>query len=126
MTIGILKRAIHEAEKSKIFPYRVGCVIFKGKKIFSSGYNQIRNFSFIPPTLKSFPESLHAEQHAIGKVQNKKKIENASILVIRINKSGQLMMARPCAVCMLNIKKNNIQYMFYSNSDGEIISEKIV
>lgn len=125
MTTGIIRKAIEFAEKSRMYPYRIGCVIFKGKKIISCGYNQKRTSKQLPDKYKKFIETLHAEQHAIMCVRNKALLDSASMLVIRINRRGKLVMAKPCETCMKSIIHFNIKNIFYSNPDGEIILEKI-
>lgn len=125
LTAGILKKAIENAEKSKMYPYRIGCVIFRGKKILSCGYNQIRNFSKIPNKYKIYIEALHAEQNAIMKIKNKNILNGASILVIRLSRGGKLVMSKPCDNCMKAIIHFGFKDMFYSNTNGEIILEKI-
>ena len=44
MTAGIIKRALEECELSE-YHYRLGAVVFKGKRIISSGHNSIRSSS---------------------------------------------------------------------------------
>ncbi len=124
MTVGILKKAIESAERSKMYPYRLGCVVFKGKRILSWGFNQIRTSNAIPDRFKKFIEALHAEQHAIMRVPNKELLNGASLLVIRINRNGKLTNARPCKNCMRTINYFKISNIYYSNENGEIVMEK--
>ncbi len=124
MTVGILRKAIESAERSKMYPYRLGCVVFKGKRILSWGFNQIRTSNAIPDRFKKFIEALHAEQHAIMRVPNKELLNGASLLVIRINRNGKLTNARPCKNCMRTINYFKISNIYYSNENGEIVMEK--
>jgi len=124
MTVGILRKAIESAERSKMYPYRLGCVVFKGKRILSWGFNQIRTSNAIPDRFKKFIEALHAEQHAIMRVPNKELLNGASLLVIRINRNGKLTNARPCKNCMKTINYFKISNIYYSNENGEIVMEK--
>ncbi len=124
MTVGILKKAIESAERSKMYPYRLGCVVFKGKRILSWGFNQIRTSNAIPDRFKKFIEALHAEQHAIMRVPNKELLNGASLLVIRINRNGKLTNARPCKNCMKTINYFGINNIYFSNENGEIVMEK--
>ena len=121
MTVGILKKAIESAERSKMYPYRLGCVVFRGKRILSCGFNQIRTSNAIPDRFKKFIEALHAEQHAIMRVPNKELLNGASLLVIRINRNGKLTNARPCKNCMKTINYFKISTVYYSNENGEIV-----
>lgn len=124
MTSGILKKGIEEAEKSEFDPYKVSAVIFKNKRIISTGFNAIRSCSFIHPKYKKCEESLHAEQSAIM-CTNWKKLKNSSILILRITPGGKLSMAYPCEMCLSLIKHIKIRNIYYSNYDGEIIKTKL-
>jgi len=123
MKVGILKRAIEETENSDHPLYRMGSVIFKGSRIISSGHNSFR-CSGIPITYKRFPHTLHAEQAAILGI-NWDRLRGSSILVVRINQSGNFSLAFPCKYCLESIIYVGIKNIFYSNRKGEIIKYKI-
>lgn len=63
----------------------------------------------------------HAEIAAIRRSQNPKEL-----LVIRLSKTGLLMDSNPCPICRAAIKDSGIQTIYYSNSNGIIISEKVL
>jgi deoxycytidylate deaminase len=113
----ILKLAIEEAEKST-HHFRVGAVVFKGKRIFSSGRNEIRSCSKMPDRFMKWNNSLHAEQKAI--LNARRDLNGYDMLVIRIGKSGSLLLAKPCEVCMRTIEYVGINNIFFSNNEGEI------
>lgn len=123
MKIGILKKAIEEAEKSEYYPYKIGAVIFKGSRILGYGHNAIRSFNKIPSKYKKWENSLHAEQKAIFSCSDLTKLKGSSILVIRISKSGKMRMAKPCDMCEATIKHFGIREVLYSGEDGEIVRE---
>lgn len=122
LTSGILKIAIQEAEKSNHYP-RIGAVIFKGKKIYGSGHNEIRSSSLCMKHRK-WKESLHAEQAALLNLEWS-TLKGTSILVCRVSKFGKLGMCRPCPMCYKLLKYIGIRNIYYSNEEGEIILEKI-
>lgn len=124
MTIGIIKKAIDCAKKSKMWPFKVGCVIFRGKRILSCGFNQKRTSKRIPDKYKRFIETLHAEQHAVMQIKDKSLLDGANILVIRISHGGKLVMAKPCENCAKTILHFGISNVYYSTSNGEIKMEK--
>jgi deoxycytidylate deaminase len=111
----ILKKAIEEAEKSTYKQHRVGCVIFKGRKIHSVAFNSVRG-NQIESRFKNFTESLHAEAHALFKCNF--SLRGYSILVVRINKHGELRNAKPCTFCMDYITFKEIKHIYYSDVDG--------
>lgn len=125
LTVGILNKAIECAKKSKMKPHRIGCVCFRGKRILSLGFNQIRSSEGIPIRYKRHAESLHAEQHAIMRIKNKELLHGASILVIRVTYGGRLSMARPCNNCLNTILHFKFKEMYFSGENGEIVWEKL-
>lgn len=110
-------------EKSDHPFYQMGAVIFKGSRILSYGHNGFRS-STIPLKYKKFEHTVHAEQSALNGV-NWKTLKNASILVMRMNISGNISMAYPCDYCKDSIRYVGIKHLYYSNRNGEIIKEKI-
>ena len=82
-------------------------------------------------------KAIHAEEMAIDKIKknNKKKLINVSLMVIRISPSStsndfHLSNSRPCAICMLKIKNMvhfgyKISKVYFSNSNGQIVCYKL-
>jgi len=112
MTNNILKTAIKEAYKSN-HRQRHGCVIFKGSKIISVGFNEIRYCSRLDEKYKKWINSLHAEQKTI--LFSDCSLKRCSLLVVRINRKGNLRNSKPCRVCMGLIKDVGISKVYYSN-----------
>ncbi len=70
--------------------------------------------------------SLHAEMDAYSKIKGFKGItKKVDLFVIRITKGGNLAESRPCFHCIdyLSRSKLKIQDVYYSTSDGTIVSE---
>jgi tRNA(Arg) A34 adenosine deaminase TadA len=124
MYIGILKRAIQEAEISEFDPYKMGAVLFRGKRILSSGHNEIRCNGKIHPQYKEFNNNIHAEQACILNLKDWSKANNANILIIRLSRLENLSLAYPCPMCQSMIKHVGINKVFYSTRKGEIKSIK--
>ena len=62
----------------------------------------------------------------IGKVIDWSKVKGCSILVIRISKTRKILsLAKPCSMCMDLLRYVGIKTVFYSTSDGKIMSEKL-
>ncbi len=115
-----LKLAIEEAKKSE-HQFRVGAVIFKGKRIISSAYNSTRS-NQVPYQFKGWLEALHAECHAI--IKAKKNLKGYSIIVVRLNKKNELTMAKPCNFCQDFIDYVGIKEIYWSNYNGELETNK--
>jgi cytidine deaminase len=83
----------------------------------SYGENQIRG-----------NKSIHAEVDAINRIKPKKqgKIQKVCLFVLRVNKSKEITISKPCKHCINQMKslvsKNyKISDVFYSDKDGKII-----
>lgn len=113
----ILKVAIEEAKLSN-HKQRVAAVIFKGKRVIAVAHNAVRA-NKIPHKFKNFLESSHAEAHAI--IKSRCNLKGYDILVVRLNKAGELMMAKPCEFCQEFIDYVGIRTVFYSTNDHEIV-----
>jgi Deoxycytidylate deaminase len=119
ITLGILKRAVKEAMFSD-YELSIGAVIFKGKRIISSGHNNLRHCR-IHPKYQDYPNSLHAEQDALlGMDWN--NVKGCSILVVRVNPSGFFAESRPCEKCYNLLNFVGIKKVYYSDKFGNIIS----
>ena len=79
--------------------------------------------------------SIHAEIDAYnklirGKYANARKIkkEKIDLIVIRINKNGELKQSRPCKHCinkLINMANYKIGKVYYSDENGNIVSETL-
>ncbi len=112
ITNHLISLAIEESKKSD-HRHHVGCVIFDKKNIIFVGYNTSQK------SLKSFnskyqrwPFSVHAEVDAI--IKAKTNLKNTSLLVIRVNRTGQFLLSKPCSNCMGYINYVGIKHVFYS------------
>lgn len=123
---GILKKAITEAYKSNMPIFRVGAVIFDGKRIIAYGHNKKGICGKIHPKYQNNKDSVHAEQNAIMKVKDWNKLNGTSMIIIRINKSGKMSMGYPCEMCLNMICHVGIKEIYYSTYDGEIKNKVII
>lgn len=117
MNKNILKTALKEVTKSKE-DYRLCAVIFDKKKIISIGINAKRHHHKLAPKFLKWEGSIHAEQAAI--LNAKCDLKGTSILVIRINKQGELRLAKPCHHCSDYLAYVGIRRIYYSTNIGEI------
>lgn len=120
----VIKAAIHAAEKSQ-HRHRLGAVVFKGKRILGVGYNGVGRITArrsVPNSVTAgyWPDAIHAELAAILNAGTE-DCRRASILVVRLNKAGELIMSRPCKTCMGVIAYVGIRKIFYTTSGGDII-----
>jgi hypothetical protein len=52
-------------------------------------------------------------------------VKKNDLIVIRINKQGDLVSSRPCYNCLEMMKAVNIKKVYYSDNDGNIICENV-
>ena len=114
----IIEKAIEEAKISKCYPQH-GCVIFKGSRIITTGFNEIRYCNRLNYKYRKWINSLHAEQKAI--LFSKNDLKRCSLLVIRLNAHGELKYSKPCKVCQGLIANVGINKVYYSDKNGSIV-----
>lgn len=118
ITAGIIKRCLEECEESE-YKFRIGAVIFKGKRILSSGHNGLRS-SRISSQHKIYANSLHAEQAALLEL-DWTKLKGCSILVMKCSKTEKsLSNAFPCEMCQKFLTYVGIKDVYYSSETGTI------
>ena len=112
MNSSLLKVATTIAEKS-IYKQRIGAVIFNKNAILSTGYNKISTWSCkLHPRFKRWPTSIHAEAAAI--LNARMNLKGCSIIVCRINPSGEYRLAKPCYHCQLYLNYLGIIKVYYT------------
>lgn len=79
-------------------------------------------------------KSIHAEEDAMRKFSKLakyrrfiKKGGNVDILIFRLSRTGNLGNSKPCKNCAMHLSKYefNVNNVYYSNSEGEIVCEKL-
>ena len=72
--------------------------------------------------------STHAEidvfKHLNKKLKLQKSLKKFSILVIRVNNSGNICYSKPCANCIRELQQYQIKNIYYSDHNGNIKREK--
>lgn len=122
MTDGVIKLAFQEADLST-GRYKLGAVVFKNKRILSSGCNQVRHKNNLHPKYLNWEGSICAEKMAI--LSAKRPLKGASILVVRKTPGGKVGLARPCKTCVEYLRYVGITNVYYTTNDGEIVYERI-
>lgn len=109
---------------------KVGCVIVKGHRIISSGFNSDTRCNRLQAKLDTekygvaSPGKCHAEIMALlPLMRNKVDLSNASIYIFRARKDGTLAMARPCSSCQKIIKQLGLKKVFYSIENGYAVEK---
>lgn len=115
MRVGIFEFGYEYALKSPEYPFKLSCVIFKGKRIFSVGYNSIRCCTSVEHKYKKFPESLHAEAAALAKFKPG-ELKGCSAFICRVNAgSKRTSQAKCCSYCQKMLFEYGIKKVFVTN-----------
>jgi cytidine deaminase len=81
--------------------------------------------------LPSYHNSIHAEVAAINNLHKTKKKIKIDIIVIRINKSGNLCNSEPCLSCLKYMEKHLLdrnyilKNIYYSDNNSNIVKTKL-
>ena len=101
----VIKEAVRQSSKAN-YVFRLGAVIFNNDRVIGAGYNRV-----------SENGAICAELLAIKK-SPRKLLKGASILVVRVRKSGTLGLSKPCERCQKIIIKSGIAKVIYSTPNG--------
>lgn len=118
----MIRIATNQAKKSTFHRTRVGAVITKGGRIFSTGFNELRYYRKLP-TKKPWDNSLHAEGKAVMRLLRTGRqtdLINASIYISRVKKDGTPGLAKPCKFCEELIRAVGIRKVFYTTDEGSV------
>ena len=110
----LINVAIEEAKKSIHPQYKVGCILFNKNNIISKGrnYPQKSVKHLLMKKYSPYPYSIHAEIDAI--INAKTDLKKVDLLVVRISKSGKLLLSKPCRYCQAYINYVDIRKTYYS------------
>jgi deoxycytidylate deaminase len=110
MKTNFFNLAKQASKNSNHHEHKIGCVIAKGKRIFSIGWNSLRTHPDSPHKYKS----VHAEFHAINNLYPE-TLRGSSIYIYRERKNGDPALSKPCPSCMKLIKSVGIKNIYYTN-----------
>lgn len=99
--------------------WRVGCVLLRKGRIVvattnAEGKTHPRQKLLAHRVNEPYRVSLHAELRALLKVRGAVD----TLVVGRVNRHGDLCLARPCPVCQLAISEYGVSRVVYSGFDG--------
>lgn len=97
----------------------MGCVLLrKGRVVVNAtnveGKTHPRQHYLAHKVGEPYRVSLHAELNALIK----SRADFDTLVVARVNKSGEFCMSRPCAACRLAISEAGVRNVIYSTSEG--------
>ena len=122
--VWLTDKAIEAAKKSS-YKVRMGAVIFRGKRLISVGHNHpMKAAKHLHPRFQKWPGSIHAEVDAILKA--KTDLRRCNILVVRINRLGEIRTSKPCDKCFLYLKLTGIRKVYYTVSGFNYYLEETI
>ena len=114
----VIEFAKEEALKSD-YKIKLGCVILDKNKVISRGHNyKQKSVKSLTKKFLYYEFSIHAEVDAIIKART--DLKGMTLVVVRINNSGELMYAKPCEHCQMYINFVGIKKVFYSTKEGVV------
>ena len=98
--------------------------LIKSSKIVHIGTNSCRTH---PETLKYDYKNhqlvgIHAEL-AVCMKSGKENLKDYKMVVLRVDRTGKLANSKPCCGCQSVIKQFNLDEVWYSNSNGDVVKQ---
>lgn len=115
----IIKRAKFACLKSKC-DHTLAAILYKGGAVIRSACNESKTIGYRKKYFSHGEPSRHAEINAIHGIP-RDVIEKCSLLVVRLDKKGNLKSAKPCIACANALYDSGIKKVFYSNYAGDIL-----
>ena len=116
--------AVDEASRSS-HKAKHGAVVYKNGKIIQSGRNQYCSLNRLRNYKSNRIWSIHAEMNALANLP-KNITRGAGIIVVKVNREGDLTNSRPCRVCMSIIERMGIKRVMYSTDTNKMFKENVV
>jgi len=103
--------------------HRVGAVIWDKKNIISVGHNYYLKSkrSYTKKFIKN--TGIHAEVDAITNART--ELKGCSILVVRVARNHDLVLAKPCDWCYGYIKHVGLRWLYYTTIN-DIVKERVL
>jgi deoxycytidylate deaminase len=108
----LMGKAIEAAKKST-YKVKMGAVIFKGKRVISIGCNHpLKSAKHLHPRFQKWHGSIHAEVSAVLKA--KTDLRRCNILVVRVNRFGDIRTSKPCDWCLRYLQVVGIRKIYHT------------
>lgn len=114
----IFKYALEQCSKSQC-DHKLSAVLYKGGAIIRCAYNTLQTINYRKGYFTHGEPSRHAEMNALHGV-DRKVINGSSMLVVRLDKNGNLKSAKPCYACGRALYDAGVRKVFYTSYNGTI------
>lgn len=121
MTAAAISRAKKKALNND-HKFHVAAALYRGKSLIRIGVNTDKTHPQFHRVYKNGEEgySLHAEMDVARFAKPGDKV-----FVMRWDKSGERTMAKPCSHCMKYLAKVGVEFVIYSDWNGDFVKMKI-
>jgi deoxycytidylate deaminase len=114
-------RLAERAARCSTHNFRVGAVVVKRNQVLSIGFNQPGKTH---PKAHTAWQRIHAELDAVLHLPHD-ETRGATMIVVRLTKTGLLAMSRPCGVCYALLRYAGFKSVAYSTAERVIVEERI-
>lgn len=101
------------SKKSDHPKFKLGCVVVRGNKIVSIGFNQLKTH---PKSVTPYRQ-LHAELNAILD-RDTELLRGCTVYTYREHRDGTLAPSRPCQYCQAALAAVGIRQVFFTDEGG--------
>ena len=115
----IIKYAMDACKKSSC-EYQLAAVLYKSSAVIRVVYNENKTLGYRKKYFSHGEPSRHAELSALHNMP-KDVTAKCSLLVVRVNRLGELKSAKPCIACAQALKNAGVKKVYYSSYSGEIL-----
>lgn len=114
--IRYLHLAARHAQNAQSPRYHLGAVIVRSGRVLSTGANRLKNTP--SDRIPRSAWSTHAEEDCLKQLPEKAKGRRLTLYVARINRIGELRLARPCQRCWTAAVNAGVSKIVYSTNTG--------
>lgn len=96
---------------------KTGSAIFHGARLLAVGNNLYHKT--LPANVKKgqYIVTLHAEQQAVNRIRHRELKTKLICYVVRMNNFGDLVVSKPCNMCIAYLQKYGVSVVRFINSD---------
>ena len=105
--------------------FKHGAVLLRGGKVINTSCNKSNHCSF-GTRFRRRDEGLPTLHAELGCILNldRAATEGTTMLVVRVGKSGEYRMSKPCTMCRAVLSHVGVKKVYYTDENGELKSYK--
>lgn len=115
----VIKYAINACSKS-LCDHTLAAVLYKGGAVIRVACNENKTIQYRKKYFSHGEPSRHAEMNVLHGIP-RDVVTKCSLLVVRVNKNGEILSAKPCLACANVLIDSGIRRVYYSSYSGDIL-----